>query len=383
MNEKVFLIRNVAPEKYGGGETYQLMLAEELKSHGFTPYVVTSSLGLQKKAKKEGFNVLEAPYLYRQNWSGWRNILFPVYYVKIMKLKKWYKQIFEEYRPGTVNIQSRDDWIAATRVAKKKDIKVLWTDHMDFRSWVLTNVNIWYKNWIGKWVLKCAKKADEIIMISDFEAKSFEKLVGRKFDNIVTIKNGVVDSSKKYKGVKKTENSICYIGRVVDYKGIEEMIMAFSVTRREYPGAILNVYGDGDDFDKFKEMAKSDGGIIFHGRVNKPLKVMAENEIFILPSYREGLSLSLLDAAMMGKKIIASNVDGNPEVVIDGKTGLLVPVKNVNNLADAMIWMLGHKMEGDRMAKNVRKHYEDNFDFEKIFEEKMLPLYNDKKEERV
>ena len=383
MNKRVFLIRNIAPEKYGGGETYQLMLARELKRRGFIPYIVTSSLGLLKEARKEGFRTLEAPYLHRQNWSGWRNFLFPVYCAEILGLRKWYKQVFEEYGPSTINIQSRDDWIAATGVAKKKSIHVLWTDHMDFRSWVLENVNIWYKNWIGKWVLKCARKADKIIMISDFERKNFEKLVGRrKINNVMTIKNGVMDSYREYCDAVKIDNSFCYIGRIVDYKGIREMIMAFSKVRREHPDAILNIYGDGDDFDEYKEMVKGDEKIVFHGRVNEPLKVMAENEIFVLPSYREGLSLSLLDATMMGKKIIASNVDGNPEIVISGETGLLVPAKNINKLAEAMIWMLEHKAEGNKMAKNARKYYEESFDFGKIFEEKMLLLYNDKKEER-
>ena len=46
-----------------------------------------------------------------------------------------------------------------------------------------------------------------------------------------------------------------------------------------------------------------------------------------------------------------------------------------------MIYMLKNKKEADKMAKNARKYYEENFDFDKIFEEKMLPLYNNEKEE--
>ena len=147
MNKVVFLVRNVSPEKYGGGETYQLMLAEGLRGHGFKPYIVTSSLGLLREARKNGLDAIRAPYINQQNWSGWRNILFPIYCIKILKLRKWYKQVFEEYKPSTVNIQSRDDWVAATKMAKKKHIQVLWTDHLDFRSWVLTNVNVKYKKW--------------------------------------------------------------------------------------------------------------------------------------------------------------------------------------------------------------------------------------------
>lgn len=276
-------------------------------------------------------------------------------------------------------MQSRDDWIAATEMAKKMNIKVLWTDHMDFRSWVLTNVNVWYKNLIGKWVLGEMRKADAVIMISDFERKWFEKQVSpRKFNNIKTMKNGVCDEYAKYKNIKKVENSFCYVGRIVDYKGVRELLMAFGLVLKKVPEAKLNVYGDGD----LKEyLTMVNNGMELHGYTSNPLDVIAENEIFVLPSYREGLSLSLLDAAMMGKKIIASDVDGNPEVIIDKKTGLLVPAKNVERLAEAMLYMLENKKEAGEMAKNARQYYEENFDFEKIFKEKMLPLYNSDKEE--
>ena len=384
MRDVIFLIRNVAPEMYGGGETYQIELGLLLRKNGFEPYIVTASRDLLKEAKKKGIETIKSPYLNRQNWSGWRNIMFPFYFIKIMRLMGWYRRIFEKYNPKAINIQSRDDWIAATSLAKRMGIKILWTDHMDMRSWVLTNVNVWYKNLIGKWILKSAQKTDRIIMISDYEKKFFDTVSKRRhLRNVVVIKNGVEDEYEKYEKDRKhlQENTFCYVGRVVDYKGIGELIEAFRIVIKKYPEAKLNIYGDGD-LETFKRLSGDCDAIRFYGRTDEPLKVLAENEIFVLPSYREGLSLSLLDAAMMGKKIIASNVDGNPEVVVDGKTGLLVPAKNADKLAEAMLWMLEHEKEADKMAKNARTRYKEQFDFKKIFEEKMLPLYNNEKEKK-
>lgn len=376
-NNRVFLIRNVAPGLYGGGETYQLLLAKMLKNAGYEPYIVTASRELLCEARRQKVKTIRSPYIKKQNWSGWRNILFPIYYLKIIKLQKWYKQIIKKYRPAIINIQSRDDWIAATGVARVANIKVLWTDHMDFRSWVLQNVDVWYKNWIGKWILRKAKLVDKIIMISDFERQSFERIVmPRKFNNLITIKNGVEDKNKEYEKTKPIQKSFIYLGRIVDYKGIKELIEAFLIVAKKNPTVKLNIYGDGKDLEKYKKLVNKNKMIRFYGQTDEPLRALAENEIFILPSYREGLSLSLLDAVMMGKKIIASDVDGNPEVVKNGKTGLLVPPKNVEKLAEAMIYMLENRKEVDRMAKNARKYYEENFDFDKIFVEKMLPLYN-------
>lgn len=375
MEKRVLLIRNIVPDFYGGGETYQLKLAEQLKKDGFKPYIVTSSKKLFEEGRRLGFNVIKAPYNFQQNWSGARNLLFPKYFMWQKSLEKWYGELFDKIKPITVNIQSRDDFIAATLAAKERGIKILWTDHMDFRSWVMKNVTVPYKNLIGKWILKCAEKVNTIIMISDYEKNAFCEYYDG--GNVVVIKNGAVDEKKEHMAIKAVPHSFVFVGRVVDYKGIAELLMAFSKVRGKYPKAVLNIYGAGE-IDEFKKIAGE--GVVFHGETKEPLKALAENDVFVLPSYREGLSLSLLDAAMMGKKIIASDVDGNPEVIENKVSGLLVPAKSAEKLAEAMMWMIENPREASKMAQKARKQYEEKFDFEKIFAEKMLPLYNNRKE---
>ena len=83
---------------------------------------------------------------------------------------------------------------------------------------------------------------------------------------------------------------------------------------------------------------------------------------------------------MMKKVIIVSNVDGNPEVIIDKKTGLLVPPKDIKSLERAMRELLKNPDLRKTLSENARDFYETNFNFSKIFEEKMLPLYNNTKD---
>ena len=381
--ETIFLIRNVAMDNYGGGEIYQVKLAEALKKYGFNPIIITNSKELIKNAKRGEIKYLVPPYMKNQNWSGWRNILLPIYCVYQLKLKRWYKKIFKEYKPVAVNIQSRDEWIGATLAAKESEVRVLWTDHADFRNWVLWNVNNRLKNAIGKKIIKISQYAEKVIFVSEnIESETKAMIAPKTLANSIVIKNGVNDSLNDYKKIKETKNTFVFVGRIVKEKGIEELTEAFCKVTEKYLDVELNIYGDGEDFEKYKKMTANNKRIHFYGRTDEPLKVMAESEIFVLPSYREGLSLSLLDAAMMRKKIIASDIGGNPEVVINGKTGLLVSAKNAQRLAEAMIWMLENKKEATEMAKNARQFYEKNFDFEKIFKEKMLPLYNKEKEKK-
>lgn len=377
MNNRILLIRNVDPSFYGGGETYQLMLAECLKKNGLEPVIVTSSKLLIKNAKKNGFECVEAPYNKKQNWSGLSNLFFLNYYLWQRKLKKWYKELYKKYNPTTVNIQSRDDWIAGTSVAKELGIRVLWTDHMDMRSWVLTNVNVWYKNLIGKWIKCHMDDTHKIIMISEYEHEWIKKVIDDKKiqKRIITIKNGAIDKYDDYKKVKPQDGTICFVGRIVGYKGINELIEAFNRVRINRKDIVLNIYGDGEDFITVKNKVRGNKQIVMHGRTDTPLEALARNDIFVLPSYREGLSLSLLDSMMMKKKIIASNVGGNPELIQDKKTGLLVDARNVDELEKAILFMLGNVEKSSEMAEEARRRYEKEYNFDEIFKDKMMPLY--------
>ena len=203
----------------------------------------------------------------------------------------------------------------------------------------------------------------------------------KKLCNTVVIQNGVEDRKKEYDNIKEKSDSFVFIGRVVEEKGIQELIEAFSKVNKKFQKAELNIYGDGE-IEIFRQRYSSCNNVHFCGKTDEVLKVMAQNEVFVLPSYQEGLSLALLDAAMMKKKIIVTDVGGNTEVVENMKTGLVVPKGNIEKLVEAMEWMLGHKKEAEKMAENARKRYEERFDFDKIFVEKMLPLYNKEKEEK-
>ena len=104
---------------------------------------------------------------------------------------------------------------------------------------------------------------------------------------------------------------------------------------------------------------------------------MPKWEFFVLPSYHEGLSLALLDAAMMQKTLIATDVDGNPEIVIDKKTGLLVKARDVDSLADALDKLLSSPSLQDKYAANARKLFLDKYDFPTIVKEKIIPIYEE------
>lgn len=373
MTPVVFLIRNVAACDFGGGEIYQLRLANELRRNGFRPIIISNSVELLDRASSEGFDTLTPPYSRCQNWSGWRNILLPKYYFFQKKLKRWYKNMIEEYHPKVLNIQSRDDWIAATKVGKQYNLKIIWTDHADFRNWVLWNVNRKFKNMIGKEIIKQSRDTDKVIFVSNALRRETEKMIApKKLEHVVVIENGVEDRKEDYGGEKVKPDSFVFLGRVVVEKGINELLEAFSMLQADISGVSLDIYGDGV-IDKMR--CANFKNVKFHGPTKEPLAGLARGEVFVLPSHREGMSLSLLEAEMMGKKIIASDIRENREVIKNGKNGILVAVGDRVSLYNAMKTMLTDEKRSNEMAIAARKDFEEKRDFRKIFKEKMICLY--------
>jgi len=88
-------------------------------------------------------------------------------------------------------------------------------------------------------------------------------------------------------------------------------------------------------------------------------------DVNILPSLYEGLPLGLIEASAMECPVIATHVDGTPEVILDGQTGILVPPHDPQSLADAMLYALEHKEKLIQMGKNGRKFVKKHFNLER------------------
>ena len=205
----------------------------------------------------------------------------------------------------------------------------------------------------------------------DFE-KLIEKTPFRFFSNLITIKNGAIDSFKEYQNHAITPQSFIYLGRLEEYKGIKELISAFSQIAPEFPSATLHIYGTGSlaHYCKNHQTAQ----IVYYGFTNQPLEKIASNEIFVLASHIEGLSLSLIDATMLGKPIVATNIDGNPEIVQHEKNGFLVPARDTRSLIEVFRKLLLNPGLIKSFSQASRKKYLKEFDFSKTIKEQLIPI---------
>jgi len=95
-------------------------------------------------------------------------------------------------------------------------------------------------------------------------------------------------------------------------------------------------------------------------------------DVFVLPSHREGMGLSILEASAMGKPVVATNIRGCREAVDDQKTGILVPAKNSDKLVVAMDFLLANPNIAKEMGKmgrlKVIREFDEKLVFDRIWE---------------
>ncbi len=90
-------------------------------------------------------------------------------------------------------------------------------------------------------------------------------------------------------------------------------------------------------------------------------RILAMLDVFVLPSLSEGLSMAILEAMVAGKPVVATQVGGNPELVVDGETGFLVPPRDSQALAESMVVLLTNKKLAAQLAENGKRRAEGQF----------------------
>ena len=161
------------------------------------------------------------------------------------------------------------------------------------------------------------------------------------------------------------------IARLLGDKGIREYADAAKIVKQRYPKAIFQLLGPYDSSpDKIGQTEiehwQSNGHIEYLGATDNVKPFIEACHIYTLPSYHEGLPRTVLEAMSMGRPILTTDTSGCRDTVVNGENGLLVPTRNVAELAKAMVWFIEHQEEWQRMASNSREMVEDKFNVHQV-----------------
>jgi glycosyltransferase involved in cell wall biosynthesis len=379
---KVVIVRNAFVYDFGGAERLAVHIAEEIKQHGVDAMVLSRQPRLLAYATTHGVPCHKAVWWNRQNWSGRRALLFPTYLLWQLVLYVWYLCVLLRFRPDVLHLMSKDDFIAGTWAAKTFHRGVVWTDPADLKH-VFSNNTIWYRNPVGKLVYAASKQADTITLVSESERRLVAEAVGTLLpERFVVMHTAGKDESVKPEARSSRDKGaviFCSTSRLVKAKGISELVQAFNELSQGSDKYRLWLVGNGPDEERFRKEAGDNPYITFVGHSDHPLSYVAASDVFVHPTYHEGFSLSLAEAAMLGKPLIATNVGGNPELVHNGN-GTLVPAKNPRALCDAMARLGSNSALRANMGRVARKDYINKFDFATIVKTKLIPVYEQAKD---
>lgn len=168
---------------------------------------------------------------------------------------------------------------------------------------------------------------------------------------------------------------ITYIGRLVYGKGVQDLLSIFLKLKGDLQ---LLIVGDGPYRDELEALAcqVNSSNIVFFGEQppeNIP-GILKTTDIFVNPSYSEGLPTSVLEACAAGCAVVATDVGGTDEIILDGSTGFLVKPGDQRGLTNKINFLLENESVRDTFRKNAKAYVMDNSSWDQIMEQWMAEM---------
>ncbi len=226
--------------------------------------------------------------------------------------------------------------------------------------------------WVERVLGRCCTDVLMTQSREDYATAVRERLIAP--DSAVWIGNGVdVDrfdgavgsSLREGLGISTTSPVIGFVGRLVREKGVYDLVEAMRSVRSQHVTAVLLVVGSQGEgersrdsesaFHRFIDEQGLDDAVVLAGFRENVEKYYAVMDVFVLPSHREGMPRSIIEAMASGKPVVASDIRGCREEVIDGITGTLFPPGDVAALAEALRGLLSNPLEARRMGAKGRE----------------------------
>jgi sugar transferase (PEP-CTERM/EpsH1 system associated) len=215
-----------------------------------------------------------------------------------------------------------------------------------------------------------AKMTDCIIADAGVVAEFMKEKQAIPAEKIKLVYNGI-DTQRFIKPMAgEPDRSIPTIGivaRLVSVKDHRTLMNAFKLVGKRLPDARLLIIGDGPLKEELLTYARQEGlngKVEFTGARRDIPQLLRQMDVFVLSSLDEGMSITLLEAMASGLPVVATKVGGNPEIIIDGHTGFLVPAKAPEEMADKITLLLTDKKLAAAFGENGRKRVADYFSIE-------------------
>lgn len=249
-----------------------------------------------------------------------------------------------------------------------------------------------YRNMLLKYMYvylerRLSRFTDAIIFVSDADRERARCFRLVPDDKMVVIKNGIdfeafasAASLKEGAGPIELDSSFPVIGTVARLhrqKGLPYLFHAAKKIREAVPEAVVWIVGGGSLLPKLQKLGKKlalEESIFILGERKDVAQLMSRFDVFVLASLWEGLPYALLEAAALAKAVVATDVDGVREIVKHAETGLLVPAKDPEKLAETIVRLIQERTYAATLGQNLKNAAQREFSLSRMIQ-KTRDLY--------
>ncbi|MCJ7570339.1 MAG: glycosyltransferase family 4 protein [Candidatus Thermoplasmatota archaeon] len=234
------------------------------------------------------------------------------------------------------------------------------------------------------------QKLDIINVLSNNNKKSIEEFVNLDKIKVIppcvdlSIYNSTITSEKVRDNLGLNDRpSLLFLGNLTKTKGLHVLMESLNIVKKDIPNVKCIVGLDMPIKKNFLEKFNLSNNVILLGITDNMPQIMSAIDIFISPFLNTNgpadYPLSILEAMAIGKPIIASNVGGIPEIIKNGKTGLLVEPDDANSLSKAILFLLSDRKKMRKMGAEGSYFIENHFSSKKIAK-KLEKIYTEIKQ---
>lgn len=333
----LMLISHFPPKWIAGAEIGTLNLSKSLVKKGVEVHVVTRMhKELPRYERYEGIHIHRIWYI---DWSILKITYYFSAFFKILKLDPDIIHGHMIFPNGFISIIST--------FFKKKP--------------VITHCHgsdVYKPSSIAKLLKKFILWRSDVILVQSQHMKEFLDLRDRQ--KVLLFPNGVDLSKFNHKDQSPIANNIAYVGRITPIKGIKYLICALKYVKKNIKNINLSIVGDGEEkpyIQKLIHQFDLSDNVQFLGNLEheKVFQIMASSCLLVLPSLSEGLPNVLLEAMASGTPVIATNVGGMPEVIINKRNGFIIQSKEPKKIAEKIVLICKNPDYRKEISKNNLK----------------------------
>jgi len=360
-SEKIKILHLIAPRGIGGAERVLLTLLKKIDQGKFD-FILGIFIDKRKSEdlfwnEAEKLNLPLEPIRFKN----------PYDLLQVLQIRR----IIKKHHPDMIHTHGYKTNLLGFFISKLFKIPIVTTVHGlhsgKFRPFV----------WLS---LKLLRHFDRIIAVSDQirkELKAFKvpsiKMITIRNVPPVKIKGNSANpnSFREEIGIPSNAKLIGFVGRLEPVKGCIQFIRIVPEVIRNIPDSYFVVVGDGPERVALESLAKTlnvENRVYFCGFRNDPMNVFQSLDLYVLPSFNEGVPLAMLEAMSNEVPVVATSVGGIPEVIKDRVNGILVPTNNPKALAESILESFNNPNETVKRVIEAKKTIMDEYDVQKWIE---------------